>query len=325
MNRRAAAALALALPIALTACSAGDAPETIEVTSTVTETPAEDDGATEAQSTASQSETTAEATTASTQAETYEDLDPELFNLGGAYVVGGADTGVAGCMAKPGTNYPFNCQISFTYPVPPVEDLGGAGTAIAPNVASWKDGRFITAFSPGSQGYMTPPRPLEQGQRVTIDGATLTHLVDGGFRVEYNGDAFEVHDGVYARDGEVDQALAVAAKPVSRGTQCGSTFTPSLQDVAIVASEDGTTCGTAARVMRDYVHALIDGQTEGQAALWTAPNGWSCTGRWFFTGEENVGANGKMACAAKSLQGAPVEGHGSGEVVALTAEDRTRL
>lgn len=123
----------------------------------------------------------------------------------------------------------------------------------------------------------------------------------------------------------MDQALAAAAKPVSRGTQCGSTFTPSLQDVAIVASEDGTTCGTAARVMRDYVHALIDGQTEGQAALWTAPNGWSCTGRWFFPGEENVGANGKMACAAKSLQGAPVEGHGSGEVVALTAEDRTRL
>ena len=259
----------------------------------------------------------------STQAEAYEELDPELFNNGGAYVVGGSEeSGLLGCMAQPAADYPFNCQINFTYPIPPVEKDGVAPEGMSPNVASMgdDDDRFITVFSPGSQGYFEPPRPLGPGKRVTIDGAEITHLHDGGFRVTYRGDAFEVHEGVYARDGEIDAALAAAAQPVARGTKCGQTYAPSGQGVAVVAVEDGTTCGIAMRVFRGYVSALMAGEPEGQAAFWIAPNGWGCFARWFFPDEEYVGANGKLACGANDRAGTPAK-DGSGEVVGVKLDE----
>lgn len=312
------AAMPLVLAATLSACAESEEPDTtlsaptLEASEDIPE---------------STRETTPEETFQSAPADEYEDVDPELFNLGGAYVVGGSpESGVIGCMAKPDTDYPFNCQVDFTYPVPPAEELGGASAAISPNIVSMSEsaGRFITAFSPGSQGYFEPPRPLELGQRVSIDGATITHLTDGGFRVEYQGDAFEVHEGVYARDGEIDEALAAASQSVEAGTQCGSTSTPAGGDVAVVASQNDTTCGVAMQVMRGYITALREGQTEGQAAFWTAPNGWGCFGRWFFPGEDYVGANGKLACGAQDPSGKPAQ-EGSGEVVGLALDERDRL
>lgn len=300
-------------------------PQTEVSSSASASTPTEASSASD--STAPATTSASPSTTATTDSEEYEDLNPELFNLGGAYVVGGSEeSGLLGCMVQPAVDYPFNCQINFTYPIPPVEKDGVAPEGMSPNVASMgdDDDRFITVFSPGSQGYFEPPLPLEPGQRVTIDGAEITHLHDGGFRVTYRGDAFEVHEGVYARDGEIDAALAAAAQPVARGTKCGQTYVPSGQDVAVVAVEDGTTCGIAMRVFRGYVSALMAGEPEGQAAFWTAPNGWGCFARWFFPDEEYVGANGKLACSAQDPSGVPAQ-EGSGEVVGLSLEDRNRL
>lgn len=313
------AAFMVLAPIALTGCAGGSEPETVIVTSTTVE------AAGEGQASSAAATTTDGSRTAQAVAE-YEDLDPELFNLGGGYVVAGT-SGVGGCMMKTHEpNFRFTCQIGFNHPVPPVEGLGGAPDAVGPNVAAYSDkkGRFVTEYSPGAQGYMETPRALERGQRVTIDGATMTHLHDGGFRVEYQGDAFEVHDRVYAREGDLEATRALAAKPVEKGTNCGVTYNANGEDIAVVAAEDGTTCGTAMDIMRSYVRALFDGQTQGSAGLWTAPNGWGCTGRWFFPDEEYIGGNGKLACGAQDPSGNPASA-GSGEVVGLTVNDLGRI
>lgn len=88
----------------------------------------------------------------------------------------------------------------------------------------------------------------------------------------------------------------------------------------MVAVEDGTTCGIAMRVFRGYVSALMAGEPEGQAAFWTAPNGWGCFARWFFPDEEYVGANGKLACGANDRAGTPAK-DGSGEVVGVKLDE----
>lgn len=132
---------------------------------------------------------------------TYTDVDADRFKEGTGYVVGGA-SGVLGCTTLSDPSYPITCQIDFHKPLPPVEDDGGVPGEVEANIAifSTSEGRFVTNHSPGSQGFATPPTPLEKGERVSFGEATLTHLHDGGFRVEYADDAFEVHNGVYKHD-----------------------------------------------------------------------------------------------------------------------------
>lgn len=319
----AAATLALALP--LTAC-AEKALEEPELTNNET--------------TSAQAEATTETETVTEQAaETYEDVDPSLFDEGGAYVVGGA-SGVLGCMAKPSTDYPFNCQIKFADPVPPAEDPDGVKLGFPPNIASYDDatGRFRPEFSPGSQGYMDPPTPLEKGKRVTIDGATMTHLHDGGFRVEYKGDSFEVHDGVYsgtpaanaaqAEDKPSSQANQAAPAPAAatsaKGEQCG-TWDLGGQTMGVYAVEDGTTCDQAMDSVREYFAAAERGEFQGTATAWTNPaNGWGCTSRYILPGDADEPSNRKIACTDSQMDGTKAFA-GSGAVALLDPASAARL
>lgn len=264
----------------------------------------------------------------------YVEVDPARFKEGTGYVVGGS-SGVSGCMIVPGSDYPTTCQIKYEDPVPPAEDFGGAPEGLAPNVATYneKESRFRAEHSPGAQGYATPPTPLNKGERTTIDGFILTHLNDGGFRVEYKDAWFELHGGIYEaspaakpaeNSNKNETSNAAAAETAPGGTVCGEIAGPMGPDLYVIATKYDTTCGPAMEAMNGYMDALNDGQTEGQAAFWTAPNGWGCTARWFFPDEEYVGANGKMSCGAASPSGEPAK-EGSGEVVALTEEDRKKV
>lgn len=271
----------------------------------------------------------------------YVEVDPARFKEGTGYVVGGgssdgkSESGVSVCVINPGDDYPANCQTKFQDPVPPAEEFYGVPPNFDPNVVAYykEEQRFRAEHSPGAQGYATPPTPLKKGERTTIDGFILTHLKDGGFRVEYKGAWFELHGGIYeaspaAKPAEnSDKNLtsnAAATETAPGGTVCGEITGPMGQDLYVIATKYDTTCGPAMEAMNGYMDALNDGQTEGQAAFWTAPNGWGCTARWFFPDEEYVGANGKMSCGAASPSGEPAK-EGSGEVVALTEEDRKKV
>ncbi|OEY23315.1 hypothetical protein A0K93_03755 [Corynebacterium sp. BCW_4722] len=312
-----AALLAIALPLA--ACTTEEElaePKPVESSSTQTEaentTEAEAEEKTEPEEAAS---------------ETYEDVDPVIFDEGGAYVVGGS-SGVLGCMAKPGTDYPFNCQITFADPVPPAEDPDGSKFGYPPNIASYDEptGRFRPEFSPGSQGYMTPPTPLERGQRVTIDGATMTHLHDGGFRVEYKGDSFEVHDGVYSgTPAQEEKPVAkTASGTVNKGEQCG-TYTRFGEEMGVYALEDGTTCDQAMSTLKAYFVAEENGEMQGTVTAWTDPqNGWGCFGRYLLPGDTDEPANRKVSCGDTQMNGTKAF-DGSGSVVLLDPADAARI
>lgn len=270
--------------------------------------------------------------TAAQEDDGYVDVDPELFANGYGAVVGG-NSGVAGCFVKDESldpDYPgqllTSCQVMFRYPLPEMQFNGGWPDATYSNVFDFDYdlGEFQAGHSPGSQGFASPPPGLEPGQRVTIYGTTFTHLHNGGFRVERDGQGVEVHNSVIQFDDDPEDRIAQSKEPVDVGTQCGVLHAPSGDALAVIAVEDGTNCDTAMDVMEGYRKALHFGETEGQAALWTSPEGWGCTGRYFYEGEEYIGANGKLSCGDSSPSGEPAS-VGSGEAVAVPFDEIHRL
>lgn len=282
-----------------------------------------------------------ETETVTEQAETeYVDVDPERFKTGSAYIVGGA-SGVPGCMAKPGQGYPFNCYVSFADPVPPAENPDGVKLGFPPNIASYDEpsGRFRPEFSPGSQGYATTPTPLAKGERTTIDGATMTHLHNGGFRVDYKGAWFEVHDGVFtaskgAQNDEPATQIEEAAAPqgpargtgrtASKGEKCGE-WNLHGETMGVYAVEDGTTCHQGMDAIEAYFAAAERGEMQGTVTAWTNPaSGWGCTGRYLLPGDSDEPSNRRIACTDTQLDG--TKAHlGTGGVVLLTDADAARL
>lgn len=181
--------------LSLTACANNDALNEPDLAETQTQTQEQTEEQTP--ETVTEETTVSKETTSEEAAPEYTEVDPERFKEGTGYVIGGA-SGVLGCMTfRDSPQIDLSCQINFTEPLPPVVDDGGV-PGFPANVATWVVGEgFTTNHSPGSQGYMTPPTPLNKGETTTIDGFRFTHLHDGGFRVERDGQAFEVHDGVY--------------------------------------------------------------------------------------------------------------------------------
>lgn len=301
----AAATLALALP--LTACA---------------EKALEEPELTKNETTSTQAEATTETETVTEQAaETYEDLDPSLFKNG---IVGGS-SGVHTCDVDPGDDTsPVSCAIKFAAPFPPVEHNGGAPGIDEPNLVWFKPDRggFITAYSPGHEWY-EPERTLEKGQRVTIGDATLTHLLDGGFRVEYSGDVFEVHDGVFSRPGK-SQSIS-EENMANTGGQCGSVEMHGEQ-WGVYAVQDGTVCDVAMQTVHRYFNAYETGELMGTVTVWDDPeNGWGCTGRWVIPGDEEVRTNYKMACLDTRPMSGTKAWEGSGAVAIMQPEDAARL
>ncbi|WP_070462771.1 hypothetical protein [Corynebacterium sp. HMSC29G08] len=260
--------------------------------------------------------------------ESYEDVDPELFSNEYGAVVGG-NSGVVGCFVQDETLDPeyrgqllTSCEVMFRYPLPEMQFNGGWPDATYSNVFSFDYdlGEFQVGHSPGSQGFATRPPGLEPGQRVTIYGTTFTHLHDSGFRVERDGQGVEVHNSVIQFDDDPVDHIAESKEPVDFGTQCGVMVAPSGDALAVIAVSEDTTCDTAMDVVEGYRRALHFGETQGQAAFWTSPEGWGCTGRYFYVGEEHFGANGKISCAASSPSGEPAS-VGNGEVVAVPFDE----
>lgn len=243
----------------------------------------------------------------------YTDVDPSKFEYG----IVGLDSGVLGCtVSTVEGETPVFCQVNFAAPLPPVEHNGGATGIDVPNVAWYKPDRggVITAVSPGSQGYMNPPTPLNKGERVTIDDATITHLHDGGIRVEYADDAFEVHDGVYHRPGKTQSITE--ENSVAKGQQCG-TMNMNGMEIGVYALEDGTTCDVAMNTVAAYDKALDSGETEGQISAWTnKKTGWGCFARYVLDGQEDLPENRRVACSDSDRRGDPAT-EGSGGVVLL--------
>lgn len=243
----------------------------------------------------------------------YTDVDPSKFEYG----IVGLDSGVLGCTVRTAEGEtPVFCQVNFAAPLPPVEHNGGAPQIDEPNVAWYKPDRggFITAFSPGSQGYMDPPTPLHKGERVTIGDAKITHMHDGGIRVEYADDAFEVHDGVYHRPGKT-QSIS-EENSVAKGERCG-TWDMAGKEFGVYALEDGTTCDVAMNTVAAYDKALDNGETEGQISAWTnKKTGWGCFARYVLDGQEDLPENRRVACSDSDRRGDPAT-EGSGGVVLL--------
>lgn len=267
--------------------------------------------------------------------EPYIDVDPEPFIEGsGATVAGTPESGVSGCYLidknpdDPRQSELVVCQARFRYPTPDIEFDGGWPNPPYANAITFnfETAEFETGMSPGSQGFVTPPRALEPGQRVTIYGTTIYHLRDGGFRAERQDTGFEVHNGVIQHDWDSTDRLAQSQEPVGKGTVCGRIYSLDDKDRLVVAAEDGTVCPTAMDAMDGYVTALRKGDSsiQGNAALWESPENWGCSGRYFFDGEENIGANGKLSCSAGGLNG-NAAGTSSGAVVALEPDDVSRL
>lgn len=257
--------------------------------------------------------------------EPYVDVDPTLFIEGsGATVAGTPGSGVSGCYLidktpdDPRLTALVVCQARFRYPTPDIEFDGGWPDPPFANVASFDfdTEEFQTGMSPGSQGFMYPPRALEPGERVTIYGTTIYHLHDGGFRAERDGTGYEVHKGVIQHDWDSTDRVAQSKEPVDKGTVCGRVYSLNNKDLLVVAAEDGTICPTAMDAMDGYIKALREGDSsiQGNAALWQSPEGWGCSGRYFFDDEEYVGANGKLSCSESS-----------GSVVALEPDELSRL
>ena len=251
----------------------------------------------------------------------YTDVDPSKFEYG----IIGLDSGVLGCTVRAAEGEtPVFCQVNFAAPLPPVEHNGGATGIDVPNVAWYKPDRggFITAVSPGSQGYMNPPTPLNKGERVTIDDATITHLHDGGIRVEYADDAFEVHDGVYHRPGKTQSITE--ENSVAKGQQCG-TMNMNGMEIGVYALEDGTTCDVAMNTVAAYDKALDSGETEGQISAWTnKKTGWGCFARYVLDGQEDLPENRRTACTDTDMRGDPAT-EGTGGVVLLEPSEATLL
>lgn len=267
--------------------------------------------------------------------EQYVDVDPELFIEGsGATIAGTPGSGVLGCYLSDETpdderlSALVSCQARFRHPMPEIEFDGGWPAPPFANVASFnfETGEFETGMSPGSQGFMYPPRALEPGERVTIYGTTIYHLHDGGFRAERAGVGYEVHKGVIQHDWDATDRVAQSKEPVPKGTVCGVAYALDGQERLVVAAEDNTICPTAMDTMDAYIQALRGGDSsvQGSAALWQSPENWSCSGRYFFDDEEYVGANGKLTCREGGLDGAAAA-EGSGSVVALKLDELGRL
>lgn len=243
----------------------------------------------------------------------YTDVDPSKFEYG----IVGLDSGVLGCTVSIAEGEtPVFCQVNFAAPLPPVEHNGGAPQIDEPNVAWYKPDRggFITAFSPGSQGYMDPPTPLHKGERVTIGDAKITHMHDGGIRVEYADDAFEVHDGVYHRPGKTQSITE--ENSVAKGEQCG-TWDMAGKEFGVYALEDGTTCDVAMNTLAGYSNAAKNGELQGSVTAWTnEKSGWGCIGRYIIDGMEDTPSNRRTACTDTDMSGDPAV-EGSGGVVLL--------
>lgn len=253
--------------------------------------------------------------------EEYTDVDPSKFEYG----IVGLDSGVLGCkVSTVEDETPVFCQVNFAAPLPPVEHNGGAPQIDSPNVAWYKPDRggFITAFSPGSQGYMNPPTPLNKGERVTIGDAKITHMHDGGIRVEYADDAFEVHDGVYHRPGK-SQSIS-EENSVAKGEQCG-TWTMAGKEFGVFALEDGTTCDVAMNTLAGYSNAAKNGELQGTVTAWTnEKTGWGCIGRYIIDGMEDTPSNRRTACTDTDMSGDPAT-EGSGGVVLLDPSEAALL
>ena len=251
----------------------------------------------------------------------YTDVDPSKFEYG----IVGLDSGVLGCTVRAVEGEtPVFCQVNFAAPLPPVEHNGGAVGIDEPNVAWYKPDRggFITAVSPGSQGYMNPPTPLNKGERVTIDGATITHMHDGGIRVEYADDAFEVHDGVYHRPGKT-QSIS-EENSVAKGEQCG-TWNMAGKEFGVYAFEEGTTCDVAMNTVAAYDKALDSGETEGQISAWTnKKTGWGCFARYVLDGQEDLPEKRRVSCSDSDRRGDPAT-EGTGGVVLLDPSEAALL
>ena len=251
----------------------------------------------------------------------YTDVDPSKFEYG----IVGLDSGVLGCtVSTVEGETPVFCQVNFASPLPPVEHNGGATGIDVPNVAWYKPDRggFITAVSPGSQGYMNPPTPLNKGERVTIGDAKITHMHDSGIRVEYADDAFEVHDGVYHRPGKT-QSIS-EENSVSKGQQCG-TMNMNGMEIGVYALEDGTTCDVAMNTVAAYDKALDSGETEGQISAWTnKKTGWGCFARYVLDGQKDLPENRRVACSDSDRRGDPAT-EGSGGVVLLDPSEADLL
>ena len=223
----------------------------------------------------------------------------------------------------------FDCDIAPAGELPPIDIDPGLGTP--PEVLLWTDtGGFETSQDTGG-GEGTPQGDtLNPGEQVTIGPFTLKHSKDGAIRGEREGYWFELSperqfssdhftpSGTRTNNGNQSSDLAAA------GTECGTVVVPRGDEQLVVATKDGTTCNLGMEIMNQYIEAIQAGKSEGQAGFWTAPNGWGCFARWFFPDEPYSGVNGRLACGAEDPAGNPAK-EGSGEVVAMTATERTKV
>lgn len=318
--RRLLPALCLAVPLALTACGGGgvEESEAPTITTTMTEQVTEE---------------VAEAATEEPAAQDrYTEVAPERFLLGTAYVIGGdGDQWFHDCFFKTAADTRPFCHVSFVDPVPPAENPDGISTGRTPNIIAWDETqqRFSPHYSPGAE---TPlgTQPLKQGEQVTLNGLTVTHLHEGGYRVTMGDAAFEMHDGVYTTTDPVAPEPAAAPAPeappqtAAYGESCGTVESSMGGAYEVMALEDGTTCDVALDVMHGYVDAWATGAVEGQAGFWTAPNGWGCANGWFLPGDEQIRANAKNTCGDSDRAGRPAS-EGSGSFVALRPDEVGRL
>ncbi|OFT71491.1 hypothetical protein HMPREF3145_03205 [Corynebacterium sp. HMSC05C01] len=305
--------LAAVLVTAATLTGCGDSSEQALPEPTVSDS-AQD---TESTTTASDApETSAEDTQ-----DNYTDVDPSRFE----HNVVGLDSGVFGCrIGRNPDDTPVFCQAAFVDPIPPVEHNGGDPNTKVPNVIWYKPDRggFITAVSPGSQGYDIQPSHLNEGERVTINNVVITNLNGGGVRVEYGNDAFEVHDGVYSRPGKTQSITE--EHTVAKGEQCGTTDMFGME-MGVYALEDNTTCDVAMGTLEGYKEAAKNGELQGSVTAWTNKNnGWGCLGRYILDGDEDIPSNRRTVCTDTQMSGAKAY-EGTGGVVLLDPSEAHRL
>lgn len=251
----------------------------------------------------------------------YTDVDPSRFE----HNVVGLESGVFGCrIGRNPDDTPVFCQAKFVDPIPPVEHTGGDPNTKIPNVIWYKPDRggFITAVSPGSQGYDIQPNHLNEGERVTINDVVITNLNGGGVRVEYGNDTFEVHDGVYSRPGKTQSITE--EHTVAKGEQCGTSDILGTE-MGVYALEDNTTCDVAMMTLEGYKEAAKNGEIQGSVSAWTnEKNGWGCIGRYRLGDDEDLPENRRTACTDSQMNGAKAF-EGSGGVILLNPSEAHRL
>ncbi|WP_133064868.1 hypothetical protein [Corynebacterium hadale] len=326
-RRWATTVLLVSASLALAACGGGGGEPGADGTTSATSATAE---AVTSDAPSAESEAPDTSAAEAEQADLYTVVDPERFLLGTAYVIGGdGDRWFHDCFIKTAelnseSDSGTYCHADFADPVPPTEEDYGVPNPPAPNMINWDEdgGRFSTAYSPGAELHPGTQR-LRQGEQVTVDGLTVTHLHGGGYRVTKGDATFEMHDGVYTTTDPGSPAEAEAAGGAA-GNVCGTVESSMGGSYQIVALEDGTTCDSALAAMRGYVDAYRNGAVEGQAGFWTAPNGWGCANGWFLPGDEQIRANAKNTCSASDRAGNPAQ-EGSGAVVALRPDDVARF